>query len=135
MLYKIFVLVCVIIILLLGFQKALADDNQIGLQGANKPVVDSSLFKRIGSCESTGTPNGEWNPHAKNKHSSASGTFQWISDSWYKYGLEYWGEDFYSKNIWSDDNVELARYIFNKYGTKDWLASKSCWSRVVPNDS
>ena len=63
--------------------------------------------------------------HAKNKYSSASGEFQFINGSWFHYGKELWGEEFYEKNIWSSDNRELAWYVYTKYGTSDWNSSKS----------
>lgn len=86
-------------------------------------VIGDTIFNNIGKCESRG------NLRAKNPKSSASGEFQFINQSWYHYGLEYWGEDFYEKNIWTQDNRELAWYVYKKYGTKDWDASKSCWSK------
>lgn len=66
--------------------------------------------------------------HAKNPYSSASGQYQFINSSWYKYGKELWGEKFYEKNIWTSDNAELAWYVYNKYGTSDWSSSSGCWS-------
>ncbi len=90
------------------------------------PVVESlpSIMERVAWCESHN------NPQAKNKYSSASGRFQFIWGTWYSYGLQLWGEDFYQKNIWDyDDNTELALYVYKKNGTKDWNASKSCWSK------
>lgn len=131
MLYKIFLFVCLLILLLLGFQKVLADDTQIS---PKIPIIVqvkyTEEFNRIGGCESVGNPYGKWDYHAKNKHSSASGVFEWINSSWYHYGLELWGEDFYTKNIWTKDNVDLAWYVYEKYGTKDWLSSKDCWDKT-----
>lgn len=82
----------------------------------------NNLFNSIAMCESGGKLD------AKNPSSSARGEFQWIKSSWEHYGLELWGDEFYSKNIMSEDNRELAWYVFDKYGTGDWKASKGCWS-------
>jgi hypothetical protein len=90
--------------------------TEIAFAQATDPV-----FERIAYCESHG------DLHAKNPYSSASGEFQWINSSWYRYGKELWGSEFYNKNIWSKDNRELAWYVYKKYGTRDWDASKSCW--------
>lgn len=86
------------------------------------------ILKKIAWCESRGVLT------AKNKYSTASGKYQWLWDTWYHYGRELWGDDFYNKSIWSEkDNDELALYVYNKYGTKDWEVdpkSKACWSPV-----
>lgn len=84
----------------------------------------SPLLYEIGRCESG------HNLKAKNPNSSAKGEYQFIKSSWKHYGLELWGEDWINKDIFSKDNEELAIYVFNKYGTKDWLESKSCWSKI-----
>ncbi len=128
MLYKIFLIICILIILLLGFQKVLADDSTMALASATSPAITrNNEFNRIGSCESTGNPHGVWNYHAKNKYSTASGVFEFLWGTWNHYGKELWGDEFYTKNIWSEDNIELAWYVYNKYGTKDWQESSKCW--------
>ena len=122
MIYKIILYVILFLCLSIGFGQLLSADNP-PTGGATSSVARSSpLFERIALCESGN------NPHAKNPYSSASGRFQFLHGTWYHYGLEFWGEDFYSKNIWDyDNNTELAWYVFNKYGSRDWNASKSCW--------
>jgi hypothetical protein len=107
--------------MLIGFGQLLsADKDPVPPQ-----VMTSPLFERIATCESGG------DLHAKNKYSSASGEFQFLWGTWNHYGREYWGDSFYEKNIWSKDNRELAWYVFSKYGTRDWNASKKCWSSGV----
>lgn len=109
--YKLFFILCSI--LLLSFNIAIAQTT----------TADNNTFNRIALCESGG------DMHAKSPYSSASGEFQFIWSSWNHYGKELWGYEFYEKNIWSNDNRELAWYVFTKYGTKDWSESKSCWSK------
>lgn len=121
----IFIVLC-LLSLVFFTNKVLADSEDSGggvkIAPAMPQVKSSPLFERISHCESGGSLK------AKNRYSSASGEFQFLWGTWHTYGLEYWGEDFYEKNIWSEDNRELAWYVFNKYGTKDWNASKKCWN-------
>lgn len=91
---------------------------------APKRVSAASLgteFERIARCESGG------NPGAKNPHSSASGTYQFLTSSWEGYGKELWGST-EGKDIFSaKDNTELAAYVYKKYGSGSWEASAYCW--------
>lgn len=80
------------------------------------------LLREIGRCESKHILT------VKNPNSSASGEYQFIKSSWKHYGQELWGDDWVNKDIFSKDNEELAIYVFKKYGTDPWNASKSCWS-------
>ncbi len=86
----------------------------------HKTVLDT-----IALCESGN------NAKAQNKYSSASGRFQFLWSTWNHYGKEYWGNDFYEKNIFNyQDSTDLATYVVSKYGTKDWNESKPCWAGV-----
>ncbi len=87
-------------------------------------IQRNNLFNRIAWCESGDDPT------AKNPTSSASGRFQFLWSSWNYYGKKLWGQEFYQKNIWDyNDNTELAWYVFEKNGTKDWESSRGCWDR------
>ncbi len=89
---------------------------------ATSTIKTTPLFEAIAKCESGN------NPLNKNKNSTASGRFQFLWGTWYRYGLEHWGKDFYTKNIWDyNDNTELAWYVYTHYGTGDWNASIDCW--------
>ena len=128
--YCVYVAIIISCILLLNVSKTVSESIHIPV--AEAVVVDmwnDPLFKAIGGCESVGDPLGEWNYRAKNKNSSASGPFQFINSSWYYYGRQFWGEEFYKKNIWTQDSVELAWYVYKKNGTKDWEASRPCWGK------
>jgi hypothetical protein len=82
------------------------------------------VFERIAVCESNN------NPKEKNPTSTAKGRFQFLDGTWKYYGLKYWGNDFYTKDVLSyADNTELAWYVYKKYGSDDWNASKNCWDR------
>lgn len=84
------------------------------------------VLERIAKCESRN------DPHQKNLNSSASGRFQFIWGTWNTYGKKLWGNEFYTKNIWSyEDNTELALWVYTNYGTKDWDASKKCWQPLT----
>jgi soluble lytic murein transglycosylase-like protein len=64
-----------------------------------------------------------FNPNAKNKSSSASGVFQWISSSWNsqpegKQGLSVFD---------ADANIRAAvRYMAEKKSTKPWVVNSKC---------
>lgn len=94
----------------------------LALYGSRLNVSDE--LWRIGQCESG------HNLNAKNPNSSASGEYQFIKSSWKHYGKELWGDEWINKDIFSKDNEELAIYVYNKNGTKDWLESKSCWGKI-----
>lgn len=121
----IFVILYFLLLIVLCFP-ILAEAITIPVFSPIRPVVErDETFEAISRCESNGVLT------AKNKRSSASGEFQFIWGSWYHYGLEYWGDEFYEKNIWSEDNRELAWYVYKKYGTKPWESSKPCWSKII----
>lgn len=123
MVYKIILYLIFGFVLLILVGSKVTAENTMPPQAPKLSKVDS-LFERIGKCESGN------NPRAKNRTSSASGRFQFIYSSWYHYGLELWGDEFYEKSVWSyKDNTELAWYVYQKNGTSDWLESKKCWSR------
>jgi hypothetical protein len=101
----------------------------LGTKYAKAPQAEGAVIKeipeimlRIAECESNNTA------HAKNPNSSASGRFQFINSSWEYYGKMHWGGDWINKNVFDwDDNTELALYVYERNGTRDWLASSHCW--------
>lgn len=81
-----------------------------------------SLLYRIEGCESG------HNPLARNTHSTAKGSLQFLDGSWKHYGKQLWGNDWVNKSVFSlTDSRELGQYVLNRYGTSPWNASKSCW--------
>lgn len=84
---------------------------------------DDPLFNKIAQCES------EFNPVVENKICCAGGVFQITNRSWEYYGPMLWGDDFLTKKKLSAvDNIELARFMYERNGTRDWNESKHCWS-------
>lgn len=126
MLYKILLYIILGFVLSILIGSRLEAQDNIAPQAPTKPVVRTSpQFERIAYCESKN------DAHAKNKYSTASGRFQFIHSSWYHYGLELWGDKFYEKNVWDyEDNTELAWYVYQKNGVRDWESSRKCWSNV-----
>lgn len=121
---KIFI-ICILVLLAILIPVYLKADSKVVIEEPKLTVATSTPeFERIALCESHG------DLHAKNKYSSASGEFQFIYGSWYHYGLELWGQSFYTKNIWTSDNRDLAWYVYTKYGTSDWNSSRNCWNVV-----
>lgn len=89
-----------------------------------KYQVNRDLLDRIIKAESGN------DPHAPNKKSTARGCFQFIFGTWELYGKKHWGDDFYTKSVYSPaHNVELAAWVISQYGTSDWDASKHIWNR------
>lgn len=86
--------------------------------------VNPNLLKKIIDAESKN------NEKAKNPNSTASSCAQFIYGTWYEKGLKLWGDEFYSKNVWSaKDNVELMTWLISEEGTGAWDASKNVWSK------
>lgn len=85
--------------------------------------TEAMVMDRVKMCESGGNPN------AKNKNSTASGSYQILQSTWNYEGKKLWGS-LEGKDIFNPkDNEELAVYLFEKYGTSPWLESKACWSK------
>lgn len=83
-----------------------------------------ATFQKIAWCES------RHDLQARNSSSSAKGEFQFLDGTWEFYGIQYWGDEFKNKDVLSLDNRELAWYVYQKYGTRDWEAdskSHKCW--------
>lgn len=86
--------------------------------------VNENLLVRIIDAES-----GNKNTAASGK-STARGCFQFIFGTWELYGKRHWGDNFYTKSVYSPaHNVELAAWAISQYGTSDWDASKHIWAK------
>ncbi len=66
-------------------------------------------------------------PTAKNASSTASGLFQILNGTWEAYGCV--GDVFEAT-----DNIDCARKIFYKEGTKPWEASRTIWEKRLPTE-
>ena len=87
---------------------------------AEKQGVDPQLALAIAQCESGLTPS------AKNRHSSASGVFQFIKGTWKDTTkrLGWHGEvDVFDGHL----NVIAGIYVLREDGTRPWESSRSCW--------
>ena len=84
------------------------------------------VMQRIAQCESQNQHftkdgkvlRGKWNPHDM-------GLFQINTVVWGKKAEEL-GYDIRTQ----EGNEQMARYIFENYGSVPWQASAKCWSRV-----
>lgn len=127
------ILIAIVVILIILFV-----DYKLPVAIAEAPIqpipewklVKDPLFEKIGYCES------KHDLTAKNPNSSASGEYQWLKGSWKYYGEKLWGKDWINKDIFSEDNRELAWYVYTHFGTADWEAdqkSYDCWKGEIPN--
>lgn len=85
---------------------------------AEEEGVDAELLNRIATCES------RWHM-VQNKKSTAFGYFQILDGTekltpQYREGL---------RKIDPYVNIDMAIFLFKKYGTLPWTESASCWSR------
>lgn len=89
-----------------------------------KEYGNTDLLGRIVKAEST------FDHKAKSKTTTARGCAQFVVGTWEQYGREHWGEDFYTKNVYSPkDNVELLAWAVSTKGTGDWNASRAAWAQ------
>lgn len=85
---------------------------------------NTDLLGRIVKAESS------FDHKAKSKTTTARGCAQFVVGTWEQYGREHWGEDFYTKNVYSPkDNVELLAWAISTKGTGDWNASRAAWAQ------
>lgn len=85
--------------------------------------VSEKLAMAIATCES-------WlNPNAKNKNSSAAGTYQHIQRYWPARAKKYW---FAWASVYNAEaNVAVSMWMLRDQGTNPWNASKHCWNKKL----
>ncbi len=76
---------------------------------------DAPVMVHVARAES------QFNPSAKNPHSTATGVFQILVGTWHGYGCT--GERTNAK-----DNISCARVIYEESGLTPWNASIHAWS-------
>lgn len=75
---------------------------------------DAPVMVAIAAAES------QFNPIAKNPHSSATGVFQILTGTWTGYGCT-------GDRTNPQDNIRCARIIYEASGTSPWSASAAIW--------
>ena len=91
---------------------------------AEKQGVDPILAVAVARCESG------LNANAKNSNSSASSVFQFLKSTWASTTKSMgWieGTDVFDPHL----NVVAGIWLLKTQGTQPWLASKSCWSKMI----
>lgn len=79
--------------------------------------IDYRVPMEIASAESS------FNPLAKNKHSTASGVFQFIKSTW----AHYCEGDVFD----ADANIHCAVRMISEGGIRHWDASKHIWGQRI----
>ena len=92
--------------------------QQVTKEYAESYGVDYELVKKIIACESS------WNPTAYNKKTRDSGLMQ-INLPFHAKTAEAMGLDL--SNV--EDNISFGMYLIQKNGTKDYKASRKCWTK------
>lgn len=79
-------------------------------------------LKRIGGCESNGSPHAKIDYKAKNPRSTATGGFQFLYGTW----NHFMG---YKEARMAPHRVQNKKAIitYHKYGTSPWVSSRGCW--------
>ena len=81
--------------------------------------ISANLPLRIAQCESG------FNQFSKNKSSTASGVFQWLSSSWANQPAS---QNNTVSVFDADKNVSAAVWLIAHGKTSPWNASRACWS-------
>jgi soluble lytic murein transglycosylase-like protein len=81
--------------------------------------VSPQLPLAIAKCESG------YNQYSKNKSSTASGVYQWLSSSWSNQPAARGGVSVFD----ADANVKAAVWLIAHGKTSPWAASKKCWNK------
>lgn len=81
-----------------------------------------SLLRRIGGCESDGSPTAPINYTAQNPDSTASGGFQFLDTTWNRFHGFLRAKD--APPAIQDSYAERT---FAEDGTSPWISSESCW--------
>jgi muramidase (phage lysozyme) len=74
---------------------------------------------RVAACESG------YNQFSKNKSSTASGVYQWLSSSWSNQPAGKMGISVFD----GDANIQAAVWLIAHGQISPWNASRSCWSK------
>lgn len=102
---------------------------------AEQVRLDVMMLRRIGGCESSGSPMGELRWSAPNNYgSSASGAFQIIDSTW-RYWIDRYRPDLagvYPRALDAPAavQIEVALAALNEFGgnrQSTWAASHHCW--------
>lgn len=86
-------------------------------------------LRRIGGCESHGSPTAPLDWTAHNPHSSASGAFEELDSTWQGWEAQ-WGAERVGRALWADEaeQVRVAVAAYQHEGTRPWVSSEGCWA-------
>lgn len=89
------------------------------IQYSEQYGISAALPLRVAECESG------FNQFSRNKHSSASGVFQYLASTWRNTEAGKAGINVFD----ADANIHMAIKSIASGGISNWAASRSCWSK------
>ena len=87
------------------------------------PIRLPVVLKRIGGCESNGSPTAKIDYRAQNRYTTASGGFQFLDSTWDNFRG-------YRRAMHAPPRVQKikAKRTLRNHGTRPWAASQHCWA-------
>lgn len=86
--------------------------------------VDPKLALAIVKCESN------FQRYAKNPGSSAESYWQFLDSTW-KYTMGMMGKPLDTSKFDEELSIEAGIFLLKKEGSRHWLESKPCWSKII----
>jgi hypothetical protein len=99
-----------------------AEHHPVFVYRVPKPIILPWILRRIGGCESNGSPTAPIDYRAQNPLSTASGGFQFLDKTW----ANFRG---YSRAKYAPPRIQKIKAIrtLHSSGTAPWYSSESCW--------
>jgi len=89
--------------------------------------ADTPILIDIARCESTFTQFNKDGQVLRGRVDNADVGLMQINERYHLETAENMGIDIYTV----DGNIEYAKYLYSKFGSKPWNASSPCWSNSV----
>lgn len=105
----------------------------VGSTAVTAPSVDLKpiLLRRIGGCESSGSPTGPLRNIKNHYGSSASGPWQILRTTWIAWQRRYRPDLHFARAMDAPIAIqqEVAMDALTEFGPRPWYSSRRCWKR------